>query len=201
MRALQGLVLFTLLIPIPAGAFDNIEADVAYNGPIKERLRIEFAGGLKLLNEQASALGVSVREEDIQKLRYHIYYKAYIAARCLDKAITMRKTTSIKVDPGEYTRGCEKVHVDFKDWFQRLKDPVEKGALTCLLRGTVVRADTEARPFDFLKLDEPNPIKPYIFLYDYLRIKECVDSQCADGSLRPKYCNEMPQFDTAPDSK
>jgi hypothetical protein len=79
-----------------AFAFENIEADAVYNGPIKLEVQTEFAQGLTMLKAQAESLGMSVREKDLQKLQQHMYDKALLKGECLDKAITIRKTSAQK---------------------------------------------------------------------------------------------------------
>jgi len=46
-----------------AFAFDNIEADAIYERAIKEQISKEFQLGLKMLNDQATKLGMAVREK------------------------------------------------------------------------------------------------------------------------------------------
>lgn len=43
MRRIIAALFLSIALPIGANAFDNIEADVFYNGPLKEQITEEYA--------------------------------------------------------------------------------------------------------------------------------------------------------------
>lgn len=158
-------------------AMDNIEADAAYEKQIKEQIRVEFIQGLTMLKEQASRLGMEVRERDISTLQQHMYEKAIMMARCVDKAVTIQKSGRTKIVMDKYMTRCAETHLKF------MTSSDVSTSEKCTSAGR--RYGTDATgfandgtainpPYDFLGIKKsiiPPPVT------DYVTIKDCLDSR------------------------
>jgi hypothetical protein len=82
MRRIIAAMLMSITLPGSASAFENIEADVFYDGPLKEQITKEYALTLGSLQKQAKALGVEPREKDIITAKKYFATKAMMMARC-----------------------------------------------------------------------------------------------------------------------
>jgi hypothetical protein len=98
MIGLMSTIAVLLVWSSTALAFDNIEADAAYDREIKQQIMSEFSQGLKMLKAQADGLGMDVREKDVKELQQWMYEKAILMGRCVDRATTLKKTAS-SIDP------------------------------------------------------------------------------------------------------
>ena len=169
-----------------AVAFDNIEADAVYERAIKEQIKKEFSLGLEMLKAQADSLGMAVREKDVQALKQHMYDKAFLMGRCVDQAITFKKTVSEKILLDKYVKGCIEKYVKLMDPAKRPNLPTRSGLDTCGLRARTVGKDN--RPYDFLGLNEIAPM-----VTDYVAMGECYE-RCRkkpDGSRIGSYLENM----------
>ncbi|MBR1245506.1 hypothetical protein JQ609_01030 [Bradyrhizobium sp. AUGA SZCCT0169] len=179
MKLKTKLVVKTFLIAVlflgqcvAALAMDNIEADVAYDREIKDRIRTEFIQGLKMLKAQAEALHVDVRQKDIEALQKHMYEKSILIARCFDKGFSLIKNGVAKTTSTKYVDECITTHTKFMASFDR-ED-------ICKLEGTKVGAGSKNEqssvnaPYDFLKLDT-GVMPPWVL--DYVAIKDCYDKR------------------------
>jgi hypothetical protein len=140
-----------------AAAFDNIEADAAYSGPIKEQIEKEFRAGLELLKVQADALHMAVREQDLASLTQHMYDKAVIMADCMDQQITRKKMTGKKSPPAEL-QACIDQRLKFMSWLQTRKHDgsmFDKMFGHCVTMAELSSDRKPEVPYSFLKMDPP----------------------------------------------
>jgi hypothetical protein len=154
-----------------AFAFENIEADAVYNTAIKEEILKEFSQGLKMLKAQADGLGMEVREKDVKAFQMHMYEKALLMGKCVDKAITFKKTISNKILSDNYVQGCIEVHLKFIDWLHTAKSTPFLDI--CEMRALRYSFDGVNAPYDFLDFKEF--IKNPVHVTDYVAMKECYD--------------------------
>src|SRR6516165_936783 len=112
MNKLLGMIAILSCCP-PALAFDNIEADAAYDGAIKQEITSEFLQGLEVLQIQVDTLGTAAREEDIKTLQQQMYNKAVLMGRCLDVAVTLKKKDSGRISLEKYARECTQEYLNF----------------------------------------------------------------------------------------
>jgi hypothetical protein len=148
----------TLLVAIftlctPALAFDNIEADAAYERPIKDKIQTEFNRGLIMLKAQADRLNMEVREKDVNALGKYMYSKAIMMGRCVDRGVTLQKTFSnyTKVALDKYVAGCIEAHMKFMNWVTNTSKQVVSGIESsqfgyCINRATFRQGYYENRP-------------------------------------------------------
>src|SRR4051794_3961385 len=106
MRCLSLVIYCMLLSLASASAFDNLEADIYYDGPLKEQIAAEYAVILEGLKKQADGYGVQVRQKDISDAKKHFVTKAVLMTRCLDKGISIQKQTTKKIDLKKYQEAC-----------------------------------------------------------------------------------------------
>jgi hypothetical protein len=161
MKKFLGTITAILVGWSPLAAFEHVEADAAYNGTIKQQIMSEFSQGTKMLKARVD---VTMREKDINVLQQHMYNKAILMGRCVDKAATVKKNGSGKISLEKHSGECIQEHLKFI-----AKEP--------------------ALPFRCtdMKFWEP----PYAFLMfesmssatDYLAIKECYDRLAARDRL------------------
>jgi hypothetical protein len=195
------LALVASISASPGFAFENIEADVAYQREIKEQIEKDFLHGLTLLKRQADSLDTEVREKDLLILQHHMYGKAILLGRCIDEAFRLKKVFGqSNLDVPKYTQACEKAHTEFVSWLhsekvpERLKiskipdlhrqisrdraldsafisDPFQK----CIISTGFISYNNENKPYDFLKLDAFTlfswPIE------DYFNQKACFEKE------------------------
>ena len=178
-RAIAALLL-VISFPFYGMAFDNIEADAAYKGPIRTKIESEFREGLRLLESQASGLKMDVREGDLVALAHHMYDKAILMGACVDQGVTFQKMGQ-KIDLEKFIPGCVSTHLKFVQQLQkeslvrsnlapavgtdRMKN--ESASLEermCLLNAD--RSEEPNPPYDFLKISRYSP-------QNFLAIKRC----------------------------
>jgi len=163
------VALIVLSVTPSARAFENIEADAAYNGPIKARIAREFAQGLTMLKAQAEHLNMPVREKDISALQRHMYAKARLIGQCTDDVVTAQKKAVRKLDAPRLVDRCVTSHMKFIEGINR-KD---KSVSTC----ATLSVDHNAMPpYEFLKLRMRTFGEE-----DYTALKKCVDSKPYQG--------------------
>jgi hypothetical protein len=172
------LISIFLVSAAPALAMDNIEADAAYERGIKEQIRQEFMQGLKLLKAQADGLGMEVREKDILSLQRHMYNKAILMARCVDKGVTFKKTVSGKVILDAYTKGCVEEHLKFIGWLDTAK--LTHSMSLCSMQATINHFSSSNPPYDFLGIKEQ---ALFLSFTDYVAMKDCFDNRSERDKL------------------
>jgi hypothetical protein len=156
-------------------SFDNIEADVAYERQIKEQIRKEFSAGIEMLKAQAERLGMAVREKDVTALKLHMYSKAFMMGRCVDKAMTIKKTISGNILIDKYVKGCIDAHIRF------MSNLPQNLPIDC--RFTKSRLGAVNEPYDFLGIDST------FHLTDYVGMRDCYEKcQPRSGQIAPAYC-------------
>jgi hypothetical protein len=155
MRRIVAAVFLSIALPIGANAFDNIEADVFYNGPLKEQITKEYAVILLGLQNQAKVLGVEPRPKDITEAKGHFVSKAILMARCFDKGISIKKMTSKDIDLKKYYSGCVKLHTDFMLW---ARVSGKASPQRCVLNNHFATMEPENPVYDFLKVDRPEQL-------------------------------------------
>jgi hypothetical protein len=182
---------------MPALAFENIEADAAYDRGIKERIREEFSMGLKMLKAQAEGLGMAVREKDVENLKQHMYAKAILMGRCVDQAVTFKKTTSGNLLLDKYVRGCIDSHLKFIDlvksrksthalemcWFKAKRNfYAYRDAATGNWKES--QGSNAPAPYDFLEIRDSVPARigsetfaMSLVVTDYFAMRECYEPQ------------------------
>ena len=184
MLRLALLCVLLLFSGTPVFAFENIEVDKLYDTTIKEQIEEEFTQASKMLKAQADALGMPVREKDVDALRQHMYEKAILIGSCFDKAITFYKTVTEKISLEKYASGCIVVHQKFIASLNTLNTQHNYlSILECKINATRrgVGSDSHYRhinaPYDFLGF-EKDPIIGVIApeVIDYVAMKECVDN-------------------------
>ncbi|MFH1342780.1 MAG: hypothetical protein ABIL01_16505 [Pseudomonadota bacterium] len=182
-KIFASLLLILLCHGFNAYAFDNIEADAAYNGPIKAQIEEEFKQGLKMLRAQADSLKMDVREKDLKTLASHMYSKAQLMAQCVDAAITIKKTVTDKVLLSPYVKGCVETNLKFVSWLQtRKRDNSDFSNMfdNCSTMLTLKLQKKFEPAYSFLD------IKPYLFGTDYVLLKtSCYDDAAALFQMRP----------------
>jgi hypothetical protein len=199
-RILSCLALIGSISASPGFAFENIEADVAYQREIKEQVEKEFLQGLTLLKRQADSLGTEIREKDLLILQQHMYSKAIMLGRCIDRAISLRKVfeqSNLNVD--KYAQTCTKVHIEFIFWVhsgkvpERLKisqipdldrqillnsehsifsDFISDPFQKCIISTGFITYKDENRPYNFLKMDAVWPTTE-----DYFNQRACFEKE------------------------
>jgi hypothetical protein len=147
-------------------AFKNIEADGYYDGPVKLETMKEFELGLVLLKNQAEGLGMDVRAKDIEMLRLHMHGKALLKGECFDRAITLQRTSSKKVNVPDYMRTCVDGYLNYKPAPAKVSTP---RFAWCDVWNRY-RWREENRPYPFLGFTVPSPNTP-----DYIGIKTCYE--------------------------
>jgi hypothetical protein len=160
-----------------AFAFENIEADAVYDRAIKQQIMEEFTLGLKMLKTQADGLGMTVREKDIQTLQLHMYDKALLIGQCVDKAITLKKTTSDKLLLDKNVKGCIAVHLRFMGWLKSEKGQAwqrSTSALSCDREFPPQFKITDNPPYDFLGLKGTYPY--YTGPVDHIALMQCYEN-------------------------
>jgi hypothetical protein len=163
MRRMLAAMFLSIALPMGANAFDNIEADVFYDGSLKEQIMKEYAVVLVGLQNQATVLGVEPRQKDINEAKGHFMTKALLMARCFDKGISMKKMTSKDIDLKKYYNGCVKLHSEF------MSSASVKFPSTCSLQANFVTMGPENAVYDFLNVDEPDRVR----FSDYVALREC----------------------------
>jgi hypothetical protein len=181
---LMNLVVWTISIflasVVHSFAMENIEADAAYDREIKEQIRQEFTQGLKLLKAQADGLGMEVREKDFLTLQQHMYNKAILMGRCVDKAITLKKKGSDKILLDKYVKVCVETHLKFMS-------SSHESSPKCLFQarklgfGTNNDSMSINPPYDFLGIKDQMPSAT-----DYVTMKDCYDNRTATDKLLDK---------------
>jgi hypothetical protein len=157
---------------------ENIEADAAYDREIKEQIRQEFTQGLKLLKAQADQLGMEVREKDILTLQRHMYDKAILLGRCVDKAVTFKKSTPNKVILDRFVKACVETHLKF------ISSPDRGASMKCSMQAMKLGAGSNDSPmsinppYDFLGIKERAPS-----VTDYVTMKDCYDNRSETDKL------------------
>jgi hypothetical protein len=164
MNKLLGMIAILSCCP-PALAFDNIEADAAYDGAIKQEITSEFLQGLKMLQIQADTLGTAAREKDIKTLQQQMYNKSVLMGRCLDVTVTLKKKSSGRISLEKYARECTQKHLNFI-----AKEPAVPILCTYM-------KFWQNPAYDFLGSDSMSPAT------DYLAIKACYDRLTARARL------------------
>ena len=156
MKKFLGVIATILFGYCPlAFAFDNVEADAAYNGAIKHDIINEFSQGTKVLKARAGELGMTLLEKDVNVLQQRMYNKAVLMGRCVDKATTVKKKGS-GIPLEKYTGECIQEHLKFI-----AKEPAVPTSCT--------DKTFWEPPYDFLVFDTMSSAT------DYLAIKECYD--------------------------
>lgn len=164
MRKVRLSAVFVFVVVAHAHAFDNIEADAAYNGPIKTQIEGEFVQGLTMLKAQAERLNMDVREKDLLTLQEHMFEKAMLMGGCVDEAVTAQKKTTKQLDVADFAKRCVDKHLKFMARF--------------------IRGESEGREMSLceMKTTNPHPMDPYPFLKlpklrfftrDYIALKKC----------------------------
>jgi hypothetical protein len=164
-RAIAALIA-TVALSVDATAFDNIEADAYYDGPLKQQMTNEYSTMLLRLDDQAKMLGVERRKKDIDIAKNHFATKAVMMARCLDTGISKKKMMVGDMDLAKYTSDCVKTHLSFMAWIQaggKVDD-------TCLLdnESLALQRQYEKPLYDFLYVDSMVP-----GYYDVIALREC----------------------------
>lgn len=163
-------------------AFENIEADVAYDRQIREMIQKEFAAGLEMLKKQAIDLKTEPRQKDFDRLREHMYEKALILGGCLDQAIAIKKRGQ-PVDVEKYSRDCTRVYLRFKDDYLR-GVLAERPALSCSLDGK--RTRSVAKPYDFLAKPGDVIDEAMLNALYYIPMKRCYDKDPMVNLFSPR---------------
>jgi hypothetical protein len=165
MRRVIAAVLTSIALPIGAYAFDNIEADVFYDGPLKEQITKEYAVTLAGLQKQAKDLGVEPREKDIFIAKRHFATKAMMMARCLDTGISIKKMILKDTDIKKFNSGCVKLQTEFISWVQiggKISD-------MCWLNNRGALLKQEKPVYDFLKIETYREASHY----DAIALRDC----------------------------
>lgn len=165
MKRVVAAVLMFIALPVGAQAFENIEADVFYDGLLKERITKEYATTLGALQTQAKALGVEPRERDIFTAKRHFATKAMMMARCLDTALSIKKTMLKDADVKKFNSGCVKLETEFMAWV----DIGGKISDSCWLKNKKAVGSEEKPVYDFLKTSEFGPTVHY----DVVALRDC----------------------------
>jgi hypothetical protein len=153
----KAIVAAVILVSLgcTAAAFDNIEADAAYSGPIREQIEKEFRAGLQLLKAQADALLMEVREQDLTSLTRHMYDKAVVMADCFDQQITRQKVTGKKSSSAEL-QPCIDKRLKFMSWLQTRKPDgsmFDRGFENCVTSAALNSNRKPEAPYPFLKME------------------------------------------------
>jgi hypothetical protein len=176
----------------PVFAFENIEADAAYERSIREKIQKEYSQGLKMLKVQADGLKMEVREKDILALQDHMYSKALMMGQCFDKATSFRKTVSDRILFDKYVNGCVEAHMKF---IGRTNNSTSSGPFVmdpsvvvdpdmytfsrCMFNATSVSVwRHENAPYDFLDVKSST-------VRDFVAMKKCYEA--APKTLFPGY--------------
>jgi hypothetical protein len=146
-------------------AFQNIEADAYYEGPVKAETMKEFEIGLALLKKQADGLRMDVREKDITALQLHMYGKALLKGECFDRAITLQKTSGSKTNIAQSVKNCVEVNLNYKPSPAKLANDARG---YCHL--TLAYWTREHRPYPFLKIEDVSPSPP-----NFIGIRACYE--------------------------
>lgn len=178
-RAIAALSLL-ISLPVYGMAFDNIEADAAYNGPIRIKVESEFREGLRLLEKQASSLQMDVRKEDLVILAHHMYDKAILMGACVDQGVTFQKMGQ-KIEFEKFIPACVSTHLKFAQQLQ--KEIMVQNELAPAVGMDRLKVESESLEERMCLLHaehgaEPNP--PYDFLnisgyspQEYIAMKRC----------------------------
>ena len=120
----------------------------------------------------------------LKAMKKHMYEKAFLMGRCVDKAVTLRKMTSEKVLLDKYVKGCIEINLKFVQWLDTAKS---SNALTACERkgnsflfplpsGAWSSTNTNAPiPYDFLDFDESMSVS------DYVTIRDCYEPCLKNG--------------------
>jgi hypothetical protein len=166
MRLMVAAILVSVIaLPNLASAFENIEADVFYDGPLKERITKEYATTLDGLEKQAKSLGVDPREKDILTAKKYFATKAMMLARCLDTGLTIKKTMIKDADVKKFNSGCVKLQTDFMSWVEiggKISDQ-------CWLKNVKAVRKEEKPVYEFLKID----VFSEEGRYDVVALRDC----------------------------
>jgi hypothetical protein len=168
-----------LLSDTPSFSFENIEADAAYNRQIKEQIRKEFSTGLEMLKAQADNMGMPVRDKDVAELKRHMYGKAIMMARCIDKAVTINQTISGDILLDRYVKDCIDLHLKF------VREPHPDMSSGC--RHSSSRFGVQGKenaPYDFLLF--PN-FESTLFFDDIIALRKCYEL-CQSKNGDPFLC-------------
>ena len=165
MKRAISAVLISLALLSDASAFENIETDVFYDGPLKEQIIKEYAVTLSGLQKQAKALGVEPREKDIITAKKYFATKAMMMARCLDTGLTIKKTILKDTDVRKFNSGCVRLETDFMSWVEiggKISD-------TCWRSNEKAVMKEEKPVYDFLKVNKfREPLH-----YDVVALRDC----------------------------
>lgn len=163
-------LIVTLALSVDATAFENIEADAYYDGPLKEQIANEYAATLGGLDAQAKTIGVEPRKKDIETAKNHFATKAVMMARCLDIGVSAKKMIVKDVDLKKYVSGCVETQLKFMAWMQaggKVDD-------MCLLDNLSLRLRQEKPVYDFLKIEGVVPGSNHGGShYDVIALREC----------------------------
>jgi hypothetical protein len=175
-RRIYLTLLAVLVSCCVAGAFENIEVDALYQRQIKDVIQAEFEMALKGLKAQADNLGMQVRERDIEATQTYLIEKAHLMARCVDVAVTQRKTATEKLLAEPNIKRCIETHLKFK---QQLKLTGAMSERQCTVNAAI-RFDEAGKPYDFLR-NKPGTFSRMEL--DYLVLKSCLEGRTADQKL------------------
>jgi hypothetical protein len=165
MRSIILALFVALTFGSCAFAFENIEADVFYDGPLRQQIMKEYALTLDALQKQAKALGVEPRERDVFTAKRHFATKAMMMARCLDTGLSIKKTMMKDADVKKFNSGCVKLQTDFMSWV----DIGGKISDLCWLNNRRAMMKEEKPVYDFLKITDFGQASHY----DVVALRDC----------------------------
>ncbi len=165
MRRVVAALLITFALPGSAFAFENIETDVFYDGPLKEQITKEYAVTLDGLQKQAKALGVEPRQKDVETAKRYFATKAMMMARCLDTGLSIKKTMVKDVDVRKFNSGCVKLETDFISWVE-IGGKISDG---CWRKSEAAVRKEEKPVYEFLKIEKYG----WPSHYDAVTLRDC----------------------------
>jgi len=165
MRRMVAAMLISIALPGVAAAFENIEADVFYDGSLKDQITKEYGVTLAGLEKQARALGVEPRQKDIDTAKRYFATKAMMMARCLDTGISIKKTILKDTDVKKFNSGCVKLQTDFIAWVEIGGKISDK----CWYKSNLAVLKEEKPVYEFLKIGTYGVASHY----DAVALRDC----------------------------
>lgn len=175
---LMSALLFLSLSSASVYAFDNIEADALYNGPIKDKIQAEYIQALALLKAQASSLNMEVRKKDFDALREHMYDKALLVGSCIDRGVTIKKSVSGANLSDKFVQRCVDSHLKFMN---SLKGVNWTASMVHCEEGSWYNDPNV--PYDFLGYSSEVLRRPRLSIINYIKLKECFDKRSSTDKL------------------
>jgi hypothetical protein len=165
MKPVIVAILISIALPGAAVAFENIEADVFYDGLLKDQIMKEFAITLAGLEKQAKELGVEPRQKDVDTAKRYFATKAMMMARCLDTGLSIKKTMIKDADVKKFNRGCVRLETDFMSWVEiggKISD-------RCRAKSQLTAMKEEKPVYEFLKIENIGVATHY----DVVTLRDC----------------------------